>query len=240
MPGSAPVSLGCAATARPPRLTPTSGSASAGAAIGSAYEPSSWAIVAWRTRTGTAAATSCVTLIRSLAPTASADASQVMLNASAGTSTGQTISFAWPAPTTTSCAGSAARAKRAISPPATPGRFAVPCSVARIFISRDVVLRSVSIAVNWSFSRTSGGKPESTCRSCVTRMLVLPVPNFCTSASATATRRKLVSESLSGTSIVASPLASRTTLGFQTSKVSNSSRVAPRPPPPPAATALRP
>ena len=96
------------------------------------------------------------------------------------------------------------------------------------------------MATKRSPSRTSGGRPASSCRSCVTRMLVLPVPNFCTSASATATRRKLVSESFSGTSIVASPLASRTTFGFQTSSVSNSSRVAPRPPPPPAATAFLP
>ena len=116
----------------------------------------------------------------------------------------------------------------------------MPCSVARTFISRVVVLRRVSIAAKRSPSRTSGGKPASTCRSWVTRMLALPVPNFCTSASATATRRKLVSESLSGTSIVASPLPSRTTLGFQTRSVSNSSRVAPRPPPPPAATAFLP
>ena len=42
----------------------------------------------------------------------------------------------------------------------------------------------------------------------MTRTLVLPVPNFCTSASAIATSRKLVSESFSGTSTVASPLAS--------------------------------
>jgi hypothetical protein len=39
-------------------LTPTSGSASAGTAIGSANAPSSWAIVACRTRNGTAEATS--------------------------------------------------------------------------------------------------------------------------------------------------------------------------------------
>ena len=34
------------------------------------------------------------------------------------------------------------------------------------------------MALNWSPSRTSGGRPASTCRSCVTRMLVLPVPNL--------------------------------------------------------------
>ena len=118
--------------------------------------------------------------------------------------------------------------------------FTRPASVARSFISRAVVLRSVSIALKRSPSRTSGGKPDSTCRSCDTRMRALPVPKRCTPSSATATSLKLVSESLSGTSIVASPLPSSVTTGRHSSSVSNSSRVPPRPPPPPAATALRP
>ena len=169
----------------------------------------------------------------------SAAASQAMLTASAGTLTGQTTSFAAPAASTTSCGGSAIGTRVSSAPP-TPGRLAVPCSVARTFISRGVVLRRVSMALNWSPSRTSGGRPASTCRSWVTRMLVLPVPNFCTSASAMATSLKLVSESLIGTATVASPLASTTMFAFQISRVSNSSRAEPRPPPPPAATAFLP
>ncbi len=160
-----------------------------------------------------------------------------MLKASAGTSTGQVISCAAPAASVSSCGGKFSGV-RTISAPLP--LFAVPASVARSFIVRAVVLRSVSIAAKRSPSRTSGGSPESTCRSCVTRMLVLPLPKRCTPSSATATRRKLVSESFSGTSISASPLASSTTRGFHSSSVSNSSRAPPRPPPPPAATALRP
>ena len=170
----------------------------------------------------------------------SAAASQAMLIASAGTLTGQTTSFAAPAASTTSCGGRAIGTRASSVPPPAAGRLAVPCSVARTFISRGVVLRRVSMALNWSPSRTSGGRPASTCRSWVTRMLVLPVPNFCTSASATATSLKLVSESLIGTATVASPLASTTMFAFQISRVSNSSRAEPRPPPPPAATAFLP
>ena len=52
--------------------------------------------------------------------------------------------------------------------------------------------------------------------------------------------RKPVSESLSGISTVALPASSSGTRAFQSSSVSNSSRVVCRPPPPPAGTALRP
>jgi hypothetical protein len=76
------------------------------------------------------------------------------------------------------------------------------------------VLRTVSIALNWSPSRTSGGRPESTCKSWVTRMLVLPVPKRCTPSSATATSLKLVSESLSGTSMTAFAVGIRHDLRF--------------------------
>jgi hypothetical protein len=158
-----------------------------------------------------------------------------MLNASAGTSIGQTISCAAPATSVTSCGGRFNGVRVIASPELT-----VPCKVARTNIPRAVVLRKVSIALKRSPSRTSGGRPESICRSCVTRTLALPVPNCCVPASAMATSLKLVSESFSGTSITASPLASSATTAFQISRVSNSSRVLPRPPPPPAATALRP
>ena len=250
MPGKAPLSVGCTATARPPRTLAAAGDdapsgapasrASPGAATGSAKLPSSCASVACSTRTGTAAATSCVIFSRSRAAPSSAAASQAMLIASAGTATGHAISFAAPAASTTSCGGRAIGRRTNSLPPAAAGRSAVPCSVARTFISRAVVLRRVSMALKRSPSRTSGGRPASTCRSWVTRMLALPVPNFCTSASATATSRKLVSESLIGTATVASPLASTTMFAFQISSVSNSSRAEPRPPPPPAATAFRP
>ena len=219
-------------------MIPALGSASAGAATGSEKLPSSCASVACSTRSGTAALTSCVVLSRSFAapPFSSAAASQLMLKASAGTSTGQETSCAAPAASVSSCGGRFSGVRR-ISPVPL---FTVPESDARRFMVRAVVLRSVSIATKRSPSRTSGGRPESTCRSCVTRMLVAPLPKRCAPSSAMATRRKLVSESFSGTSTTASPLASSTTRSFHTSSVSNSSRVPPLPPPPPAATALRP
>jgi hypothetical protein len=100
-----------------------------------------------------------------------------MLKASAGTSTGQLISCAAPAASVTSC-GAKFSGVRTISAPLP--LFAVPASVARTFIVRAVVLRSVSMAAKRSPSRTSGGRPASTCRSCVTRILVLPLPKRCT------------------------------------------------------------
>ncbi|MNE99203.1 hypothetical protein D3C80_1978450 [compost metagenome] len=78
------------------------------------------------------------------------------------------------------------------------------------------------------------------CKSWVLRIFVRPVPNSCTPASATATISNVVKESLSGTVILAWPLASSTTPGCHDSTLSNSSRRGLRPPPPPAATALRP
>ncbi len=75
-------------------------------------------------------------------------------------------------------------------------------------------------------------------------MLAEPVPNSAMfvpfTASTMATMRKLVSESFSGTLTTASPLASSTTLGFQSSSVSNSSRAGNSPPPPPAGAAFLP
>ena len=221
-----------------------SGKASAGAAMGKVSVPSSCCSVACSTRTGTAGETICVSFKRSvdrcgdgMPPCSSAAASQAMLNASAGTLIGQASSFAAPAASTTSCAGSASGV-RVMSLPLP--EFATPCKLACTFISRAVVLRRVSIALKRSPSRTSGGRPDKICKSWVTRMLVLPVPNCCVPASAMATSLKRVSESFSGTSTTASPFASSSTFAFHTSSVSNSSRVLPRPPPPPAASALRP
>ena len=77
-----------------------------------------------------------------------------------------------------------------------------------------VVLRSVNIALNSSCSRTTGGSPEKSIRSCVVRTVAVPWPNFAAPACATATMRKLVSESLSGTSTVARPCASSATRAF--------------------------
>ncbi|MDR8955244.1 hypothetical protein FEP76_03750 [Burkholderia multivorans] len=107
-------------------------------------------------------------------------------------------------------------------------------------IARSVVLRSVICARNASPSRTSGGSPEISCRSCVLRIDVLPVPKRSAPTAAIATMRKRVSASFSGTFTVALPFASSVTRGFHSSSVSNSSRVGALPPPPPAGTALRP
>ena len=71
-------------------------------------------------------------------------------------------------------------------------------------------------------------------------MFVEPVPNRSPPALATATMRKLVSESFSGIVASASPLASSVTRPCHVSSVSNSSRARSRPPPPPCGTALRP
>ncbi|MNV39216.1 hypothetical protein D3C71_1307880 [compost metagenome] len=108
------------------------------------------------------------------------------------------------------------------------------------FIAVLVVLRSVIWARNWSSSRTSGGRPLMICKSCVARMLVLPVPKRPVAASATATILKVVSASFSGTVTLAWPLASSWMEGSHSSSVSSSSRVCARPPPPPAGTAFLP
>ena len=112
--------------------------------------------------------------------------------------------------------------------------------VTSTFIACWVVLRRVSWARNRSSSRTSGGSPLMICKSCVARMVVDPVPNKPTDASATATILKVVSASFSGTITTAEPLPSSFTLGFHNSSVSSSSRAPLLPPPPPAGTALRP
>ena len=116
----------------------------------------------------------------------------------------------------------------------------VALGVTSTFMAFCVVLRSVICARNWSPSRTSGGRPLMICKSCVARMLVCPVPNRPVDASATATILKVVKASFSGTFTTAWPLASSTTLGFHSSRVSSSSRVWLRPPPPPAGTAFLP
>ena len=168
-------------------------------------------------------------------------ASQAMLNASAGTSTGQTQLLRAaggerrrPAP----AARSACARSRA---PLAPGRFAVPCSVARTFISRAVVLRSVSIALKRSPSRTSGGRPgehlqvlrDADAGAAGAELLHAGVGD----GDQAEARQRIVERHLDRRLAVG---VERRRCGFQSSSVSNSSRVAPRPPPPPAATALRP
>src|SRR3989337_1356744 len=64
-------------------------------------------------------------------------------------------------------------------------------------------------------------------------MLVPPVPNSPTPPVATATILKLVRESLSGISTLASPFSFRATFAFQNKRVSNNSRVICLLPPPP-------
>ena len=71
-------------------------------------------------------------------------------------------------------------------------------------------------------------------------MLVSPVPNAPAPLVATATMRNVLSESLSGTSTVARPAASRRTRPFHSNRVSNSSRAVWRPPPPPCGNAFLP
>lgn len=143
----------------------------------------------------------------------------------AGAVTVHATSRASPAGMSTVCGSSVSRVAR---------------GVASTFIGFCVVLRRVIWARNWSSSRTSGGRPLMICKSCVAWMLACPVPNRLAPESATATILKVVSASFSGTVTTAWPLASSTTFGFHTSRVSSSSRVWPLPPPPPAGTALRP
>ena len=161
------------------------------------------------------------------APTSSAAPVQASVVTPAGTLTGQRSSAAPPAGIATCCAGSVSG----------------PPSVALTVIARAVVLRSVQSASKRSPSRTSVGSPDSICRSCVTRIVAAPLPKRSSCApppAATATRRKALSESFSGTSSVARPCASSCTSGRHSSSVSNSSRVGLRPPLPPGASALRP
>ena len=149
-----------------------------------------------------------------------------MRAALAGTATRHCSSCAAPAARVT------VRGSKLSASPAPPSLR--PASVARTVIARAVVLRSVKPASKSSPWRASN------CRSCVTRTLALPLPKRSAPAAATATSRKLVSESFSGTSICAWPLASSTTLPRHSSSVSKSSRVGLRPPPPPGGSALRP
>ena len=155
--------------------------------------------------------------------------------APSGTCTGQRTSAAAPAASCTVCTAGCAEAGEKSTAPS-----ALPLSVAFTAIARAVVLRSVKPASKRSPARASGDRPLSICKSCVTRTLVLPVPKRSVPASATATSRKLVSESFNGTSMTAWPCASRVTVPRHSSSVSNSSRVGLRPPPPPGGKALRP
>ena len=101
-------------------------------------------------------------------------------------------------------------------------------------------LRTVTVARKRSPVRTSGGRPANTMRSRLERIVVSPVPKRPAPAEATATMRKAVMLSFSGTSTVASPSASSGTRACHASSVSNSSRVTCRPPPPPGGRALTP
>ena len=120
----------------------------------------------------------------------------------------------------------------------------LPAAVASAFTAtssaRVDALRTVAIARKRSPSRTSGGSPASSIRSCVERIVASPVPKRPAPEDATATMRKPVSESFSGISTVALPSRSSGTLARHRSSVSNSSRDGERPPPPPGAAALRP
>ena len=137
------------ATSRPPRLTPRrAAAASAGAATGSVNVPSSCASVACSTRTGTAGDDELRHLERgpcALASRSSAAASQAMLNASAGTLTGQTTSFARAGGEHHVLRRQGDRHARRCSAPPRPAGWPCPAASPRTFISRAVVLRSVSM-----------------------------------------------------------------------------------------------
>ena len=115
--------------------------------------------------------------------------------APAGTSTSQRPPA--PRPPRGRFAGRRASARRRPCYPARRSRRASCGSAAPSYCAR------VNIGAKRSPSRTSGGSPDSSIRSCVERIVALPVPNRSAPAMAIATMRKLVSESLSGTSTVA-------------------------------------
>ena len=102
----------------------------------------------------------------------------------------------------------AARGSSAAPRPSTRAR-------ATTSIVRAAALRSVTSAPNRSPARTNGGSPASSIRSSVVRSVAAPVPKRPVPLVATATTRKLVSESLSGISTVASPRSSSATRAFQ-------------------------
>ncbi|CAJ3425635.1 Uncharacterised protein [Burkholderia pseudomallei] len=217
----------------PPRGAPrASGMAPAGGATGTLSVPSTCASVACWTVTGTAGTTFCASASASAArlpPCSAASMRQSSAPAASSAVSGTVTSHA------ISCAESGASDifRGAASMPGTRG-------VTATSILRSVVLRTVTCARNASPSRTSGGRPEISCRSCVLRIVALPVPKRSAPVAAIATIRKRVSASLSGTSTLALPFASSVTRGFHSNSVSNSSRVGAIPPPPPAGTALRP
>ena len=179
-------------------------------------------------------------LARSRAAVSSAAASQAMLTASAGT-LDRPGHFLRRRRRRARRPAAAARSARARLGAAAPAGRPCPAASTRTFISRAVVLRSVSIALNWSPSRTSGGRPDE-------HLQVLR------DADAGAAGAELLHAGVGdGDELEARQRVVERHLDrpprrwrrarrsrFHTSSVSNSSRVAPRPPPPPAATALRP
>ena len=162
-----------------------------------------------------------------------------MLTASAGTLTGQTTSLAAPAASTTSCGGRAigTRVSVGAAHPGSAGRALQRRPHLHLARRRVAQGQHGAELVAVAHQRRQAGEHLQVLgdadAGAAGAELLHP-------ASATATSLKLVSESLIGTATVASPLASTTMFAFQISRVSNSSRAAPRPPPPPAATAFLP
>src|SRR5712692_5198038 len=188
-PGSGPASFGANATLTPPR----SGNASSGIFTAISNGRSSWVSVAWKVRTGIAAITCCDTLSRSAtalpdAVISDAVTSQRKALVFTGTVASQPMSRASPAASVIREAGSA-----------WPSTFPFTSTS----MTRSEALRTVKRASKRSPSRTSGGTPESSIRSCVARIEVSPVPNNPLPESATAMMRNDVSESLSGMSTAA-------------------------------------
>ena len=164
-------------------------------------------------------------LVRSVACTVQRTVPSSACARAIGSCTGHSSVLASPAGISTFCAASS-----------RPVAWGWSCTC----MGCAVVLRTVNRAMNWSPSRTTGGRPLISCKSWVVAIVVLPVPKRSSPSSAMATISKLVRASLSGTCTWARPWASSGTTGCHSSKVSNNSRVLLRPPPPPGAAAFSP
>ena len=223
-------------------MPPRPGIASTGRCTEIACGAVSCRIVAWYVRSGIAGMTVCDIFSASCAaPPATATVPSLRSAASIchanlvtpiGTVTSHVTSRASPGASSASLFSSAAGV--------APGVSGVTRAVTATSMRFSDALRTVAMARKRSPSRTTGGRPESSIRSCVERIDASPVPKSPAPEDAMATILKLVSESLSGISTLAFPAASRLTRAFHNSSVSNSSRADERPPPPPAAIAFLP
>ena len=220
-PASSPARLGEQAHAH----AAAPGIASAGIATGSSNGFSSCRSVAWKVRTGTAAITFCAHLqrvARAAAPSARLRLRSdfpAQLSALTGTFTSQPTSCETPGARLSAMGFS--RPRRRACRPSRASTFArtsiVERPIARVAHREAGAVARPARAPAAAGRRTASGPAWS-------GSSLWPVPNRPASPFATATMRKEVSESLSGTSTVALPCASSFTRAFQSSSVSNSSR----------------